>query len=40
MTRTIAAALCGLLLAACTTDGEGPFLTNVVKINEAQRAAR
>lgn len=40
MTRITTAALCCLLLGACTTDGEGPFLTNVVKVNEAQRAAR
>lgn len=39
-TRITAAALCCLLLAACSTDGEGPFLTNVVKVNEIQRGAR
>lgn len=37
MTRIIAAALCCLLLAACgTRDGEGEFLTDVLKHHEAQ----
>lgn len=38
--RIFAAALCCLLLAACTTDGEGHLLTNAVVITDNQRAAR
>lgn len=40
MTRIFAAALCCLLLTACASDGKGPFLTNVVKVNEIQRDTR